>query len=203
MLIFSSLCFSLLFSIEKYKKTAYTAVSAVCALLFLKNIEDIANGFLKFLHIITSKLHLFTPSVPVTKDVNISVVGQIEANTAFFALFSVVLILLLTLAIIKARSVWLASIISVCCFSLSILFIKNVPDMLPVCAFLVFLLSAVLTTYIRKSSSKRASYMLSLFLPLTLVFVITVNAIFPESTYNRTSIADTMYRFLPSGCRSP
>lgn len=195
MLIFSSLCFSLLFSIEKYKKTAYTAVSAVCALLFLKNIEDIANGFLKFLHIITSKLHLFTPSVPVTKDVNISVVGQIEANTAFFALFSVVLILLLTLAIIKARSVWLASIISVCCFSLSILFIKNVPDMLPVCAFLVFLLSAVLTTYIRKSSSKRASYMLSLFLPLTLVFVITVNAIFPESTYNRTSIADTMYRF--------
>lgn len=194
-LILSSLCFSLIFSIEKFKKTAYITVAAAGAFLFLANVESIANGFLRFIHIITAKLHLFTTSIPVTKDVNLSIISQIQANTAFFSFFATVLVLLLTLSIIKARSVWLASVISICSFSISLIFIKNVPDLMPVCAFLVFFLSAILTTYIRKSSSKRASYMLSLFLPLTLVFVITVNAVFPESTYNRTSIADMMYRF--------
>jgi transglutaminase-like putative cysteine protease len=194
-LLVSSLCFSLIFHIEKFKKTAYISVSVICAVMFALNAERIMNGFLKFIHLITSKLSMFSSSIPVTKDVTLSTFSVFRANTAFFAFFAVLLALLLALSIIKARSVWLASVISICCFALSLVFIKNVPDDLPVFAYIVFLLSIILTCFIRKSSSRRASYMLSLFLPVTLVFVITINAIFPESTYNRTSIANTMYQF--------
>lgn len=194
-LLLSSLCFSLIFHIEKFKKTAYISVSVICGVLLFLKAEEIINGFLKFVHLITTKLSLFSSSIPVTKDVFLSTYGIIHANTAFFSFFAVILVLLLALSIIKARSVWLASVISICSFAISLIFIKNVPENLPIFAFLVFLLSTILTCYIRKSGSKRASYMLSLFLPITLVFVITINAIFPQSTYNRTEIADTMYQF--------
>jgi hypothetical protein len=194
-LILSSMCFSLTFNIEKFKKTAYITVSSVCAVFLLLYAESIVNGFLKFIYLITSKLSLFSPSVPVTRDVPLPILEAINANTSFFSFFAVVVVLLLALSIIKARSVWLASVISICTFFISLIFIKSVPDTLPVWAFLVFLLSTILTCFIRKSSSRRASYMLSLFLPVTLAFVIAVTAIFPQATYNRTNLADVMYKY--------
>lgn len=193
--IAASIYFSLLFYSQKYKKTLYTTTAVIGAFIFFINKTKIINGLLLFLHLITSKLNEFSSAVTPTKNVNLTFIGEMRANTAFFTFFGIVLALLLTLSIIKAHSLYLTMIISVSAFSLCLIFVKDIPQIGPIITFLMFITATVLTNIIRKSGSKRSAYMMSLFLPLTFIFLTVIIAIFPPTSYNRTDIANKIYSF--------
>ena len=191
--VIGSLYFSVLFNIQKYKKTLFTASTVIGIVLILLYRTEIFNGFLNFLNIITTKISLFSDIIKPTVTVELSVLGEIRAYTCFFALIALLFSFLLSLLLIKAHSTVLTVIISAGLFSVCYIFINNPIDFISLLSFIAFLLSVVLTKFLRKSGGKRASYMLSLFLPITLVFALVINGFFPQETYNRTSIANKLY----------
>ncbi|PKM62625.1 MAG: hypothetical protein CVU97_04160 [Firmicutes bacterium HGW-Firmicutes-21] len=195
MCIASAIFFSVAFTMAEAKKILYIVAAAALAIVFFIYRTEIINGFLLFLNMITARLNNFSDSVTPTKGVVLTRFGKYAAYTKFFGFFGVSFAALLSFLLIKVRSLWLLIFVSLSGFSICLIFVKEIPDIGPVIAYFVYLTSVIVSHYIRKGDRLRGAGMLSVFLPLTLVFLLLINTAFPDGVDNRTGFADWMYSY--------
>ncbi len=188
----SAVGFCTFFYVRVFKKTLGITASLIWAGAFLAYFSDIKNGFFIFLNAITTRMSMFSSSIYPTEEVSLGFSGTMHACTVFFSFVVFVLSAVLCLSLIRGW-IWLSILTAVPAFSVCLFFVKDVPDIIPVIAFVGFMLVTVLSCTIRTGDKHRASSMLSLFIPLTLAFLIAVNAVFPANS--RTDFANMMYGF--------
>lgn len=192
---FAAVCFSIIFFADKYKKILYLSTAGVSLLLFLLNAEKIIDGFKVFLNTLTTLFSRFSSSIDPTESIRLTRSGLLSANTAFFAFLGVLLCFLIAFTLIKLNPLWPTILVTVPIFSLCLIFIKRVPDTNPVFIFLIFLAAINITNLIRQGDSKRGAKMSLIFIPIMLIFLLFVSAVFSSDNYERTDFASDIYSF--------
>lgn len=193
--VLSSIVFSGFFFLEKYKKPIYIGTAVFLILFFLAYSKEIVDGFSAFLNIVTELFSRFSESISPSDAVHLTARQLIDVNTAFFSFLAVLFSFVFSFTLIKLHSIFPTLTISVIAFSLCLVFVKRVPDTVPVVMFFIFLTTLIMMSFVKQNKHKHIHFMYFVFLPLMLSFLVLISVIFPEGSYNRTDLAKDMYRY--------